>query len=62
MIGFDPWIWVLAALILQPLIALLWAYALYRAAVSFTSAKISATIDGRVNNAVDRLTEADTDG
>ncbi len=35
-------------LIFQPLIALLWVYAAYRAAVSYTFGRAESAVDGRI--------------
>lgn len=55
MIPVEPWVAVAAILILQPLIAVVWVYVVYRAIVSFTTRKVSETIDGRVENAVEQI-------
>lgn len=55
MIPVEPWVAVAVILFIQPLIALLWAYALYRAAVAFTVSSVSSAVDSRVNHAVERL-------
>lgn len=51
----DPWVWVLIALVLQPLIALLWAYVVIRGLVAYTTGKIGATIDNRVDNVLEQI-------
>lgn len=55
MIPVEPWVAVAAILVLQPLIALIWAYVVYRAIVGFTVGRISKAVDERVNHAVNQI-------
>jgi hypothetical protein len=55
MIPVEPWVAVAVILFIQPLIGLLWAYALYRAAVAATVNTVSSAVDSRVDHAVQRL-------
>lgn len=49
---------ILVVLIFQPLIALLWAYAVYRVAVNYTVSRAEKAVDGRINHATEAVENA----
>lgn len=51
----TPWLIVALILVIQPMLYLLYAYLLYRLAVTFTTNKVSNAIDERVDNVLEQV-------